>query len=206
MRNSVLLASLLFTVLLPGARAQVFFTGALMYGANNSGTNVGGASEYDTFVTPNTGNSKFTINGATDIAYSLSPGSNAFAIGGATIGTYTGLGLFFSNTATPGSGPFAAVPDLVVVDNASSGTTFFFAPGGAMVATYGQFSGDVSYSGATSYQIGGYEVTVTAYDMGAAGNNLTLFVAAIPEPTTSSALAGVLVIGWVMAMRRRRAG
>jgi hypothetical protein len=175
-----------------------------MYGADSSGTNVGGAFEYDTFLTPNTGNSKFTINGAYDIAYALSPGANSFAVAGASVGPHTGLGLFFSNTATTTTGPFSAAPNLVVADHPGSGTTFFFASANVMVATYGQYSGDVIYSGATSYQIGGYNVTVTAYDLGAAGNNLTLLVTPIPEPTTSSAVAGALVIGWAWLVRRRR--
>ena len=202
MRPGAILVSLLVLSLSPNARAQIFLAGALMYDANGSGGNASGAYEFDTFSTPNTANSKFNINGTTDIALALSPGANALALSGGSFGSYSGLGLFFSSTATAFAGPFAAVPNLVVVDAISSGTTFSFVNAGAMIATYGQYSGDVSYSGATSYQVGGYEVTVTGFDFGASGNNLQLFVTAVPEPSTIAGWIGLTALG-VVAWRKR---
>lgn len=205
MRSTAMLSGLFVSALLPSASAQIYFTGALQYYANSSGGNIGGAAEYDTFVTPNTANSKFTVNGATDIAFSLSTGANTFALAGSGSGSsYQGLGLYFSSTATTITGPFSAAPNLVVVDNISSGTTFSFVTGGSLVATYGQYSGDVSYSGATSYQIGGYEVTVTGFDYGVGGNNLQLFVTAIPEPSATAAVSALGVLGAVLVRRHAR--
>ena len=194
MRPTVILATLLVSALLPCAEAQIFFTGGLQYAADSSGGNAGGAWEYDTFSNPDTSNAKFTVNGSTDIAFSLSLGANAFALGsgGSSGSGYQGLGLFFSSTETPFSGPTGAAPNLAVVDGITAGTTFSFVTAGALVSTYGQFSSEISYSGATSYQIGGYQVAVTAFDFGASGNNLTLTVTAIPEPSvTVAAMAGV---------------
>lgn len=191
--------------LVPCMRGQIYFTGALMYTANASGSNSGGSGEYDTFVTPNTNNAKFTVNGSHDIAFSLSLGSNTFTVSNPGNGSsFQGLGLFFSGTAATMTGPFASAPNLAVFDSVSSGTTFSFITAGANVATYGQNSGDVSWSGATGYTVGGYVVTVSAYDYGATANNLQLSVTAVPEPASNALVGAVVALGLVLCRRRSR--
>ena len=203
------LAARLTLVLLPllpvYTGAQVYFTGALMYNADASGNDVSGAYEYDTFSTPNTNNSKFTVNGSTDIAFPLSAGTNSFSVSGGSVGPNVGFGLFFSNTATTFTGPFSAVPNLVVVDNVGAPSTFAFATTGAQISTYGQYSGEVAYSGVVSYLLGGYSVTVTSFDYysGTASATLVLTLTAVPEPGTWTALAGLVGLGFA-AYRRRQ--
>ena len=195
----------LFCGLAGSARAQIFFTGALQYYANNAGANVGGASEYDTFSSPGTGNIHFSANGNTAFAYALSPGINSFTLAGSASGSsYQGLGLYFSNTATTFVGTLGDVPNLVVFDDVNASTTFAFATNGVNIATYGQYSGDATYSGTTSYQVGGYDVTVTAFDYTGGSANLSLLVTAVPESSAYAAFAGLALLGFA-AWRRKRA-
>ncbi|MDI1319544.1 MAG: hypothetical protein PSW75_05030 [bacterium] len=186
------------------AHAQIYFTGALQYYAASNGGYTD-ASLYDTFV-PATGATTFTVNASTGFFYLLSPGANTFTLGhtgGAGTG-YQGLGLFFSNTGTTFTGPFSAAPNLVVFDNTFPSTTFSFPANGIQVANYGAFSGATIYNGATSYQLGGYDVTVTVFDYDFAASStptLELFVTAVPEPSASAALAGAAMLGLVVWRR-----
>jgi hypothetical protein len=192
----------LFAVFTTGASAQIFFTGALQYYATGSGGDQGGNGEYDTFV-PHTGNTLFTVDGNTGFAYALSVGMNTFTLGGTAAGSsFQGIGLFFSDTATTFTGPTGAVPHLVVVDDVAPSTTFSFATGGSSVATFGQISGTGSYPGATIYEVGGYNVTVTTFDFGGS-STLQLSVTAIPEPGNAALLAAVAALGLTIRVRRR---
>lgn len=200
-RKRFLGAFLLLATLAVDTHAQIFFTGALQYYATGSGGNQSGDAEYDTF-SPGTNNSMFTVNSATGFAYSLSVGTNTFTLGSTGTGTaHQGLGLFFSNTATTFAGPAGAAPHLVVVDAIGAGTTFSFATGGSTVATYGQYSGTAIYSGTTSYQVGGFAVTVTTFDHGGSAN-LQLSVAAIPEPASNALIGAAAVLGMAFLGRR----
>jgi hypothetical protein len=189
----------LLAVWVADGRAQIFLTGGVLYESNSTGSNVNGDWEYDTF--SGTANFKFTINGSSNIAIALSPGVNSLTLADGGAVSYAGVGLYFSTGGTPFGGPFGAAPNLVIVDQVTSGTTFSFATGGSAVATYGQSSGDASYSGSTTYQLGGYNVTVTAFDYGAAGTNLQLAVSAIPEPGTTALFGGLAVLGVARAWR-----
>jgi hypothetical protein len=187
-----------------GASAQIFFTGALQYYATGSGGSQDGNGEYDTFV-PHTGNALFTVDGSTGFAYALSAGTNTFTLSGTAPGTsFQGLGLFFSDTATTFTALPGAIPHLVVVDGVAPGTTFSFATGGSTVATFGQVSGTGSYSGVSSYEVGGYSVTVATFDFGGS-STLQLSVSAIPEPSTGALLAAATALGLAILARRRAA-
>ncbi|MSU69732.1 MAG: PEP-CTERM sorting domain-containing protein [Opitutaceae bacterium] len=197
MRHAIRLVLVLLPLLLTRTEAQ-----ALIYDSDSVGNDVAGPWEYDTF--SGTPNAKFTIGGVIDVALPLAVGTNTFAVSGGSVSSNFGFGLYFSSTATPFAGPFSAVPNLVVVDAPGPGSTFGFATNGAQVSTYGQYSAVVPYSGVTNYVLGGYAVTVTAFDYFSGSASLQLTVTSVPEPSTCVSLgSGFLLIGLVQFRRRR---
>jgi PEP-CTERM motif len=174
------------------ADAAIYFNGLVASSTNSVGTNIGGAAEYDTFVSPN---SKFTINGVIQTSFLLVNGVNVFAIGRPDP-SFSGLGLFFTPTATQLAAPAdqGRAPDLYVFKPTPS--TSAIPAAGVSVATIGAFSGDTPYSGASSFTIGSETVSVVDWN----GTNLTLNV--VPEP--NSALLFLLGGGMACATRFRR--
>jgi len=133
-------------------------------------------------------------------------GTNTFSVfrAAGTASPFFGLGLYFSFTATPFSGPFDAAPNLVGVDAPGAGSVFSYATSGAQVSTFGQFSTLATYSGATSFASGSFLVTITAfdYDAGTSFGALQLSVVAIPEPSVFACLGLGLVL--MLGMTRLR--
>lgn len=178
------------------AQGQLWLNGALSYSADGTtGANAGGAFEYDSFL--NTPNSALTINGSRGVPVALSLGTNVFTLQNGGGPASTGLGMYFTTDSTLITGPFGAAPDLVAFTNAIG---FAMADANALVATYGQFSGDTPYSGATTFTGGGFTVSVKNFIFTGASGELILDVVAVPAPSAGMALG---LMG-VFAGRRRR--
>jgi len=187
------LTLMLMLITISSARAQIYLNGVLAYQAGGDGSNTGGAGEYDTF-SP-TPNFKLSINGqGTDISIPLALGDNNFTFSNSYGFGQAGLGLFIGTANTPYPGPFASLPNLAVYGNGPS-----VPAAGTLIATYGQYSGDAAYSGATSFIGGGYAVSVTGYTYdGFSAGTFRLTVSAVCAdqllPATGSGFNG-----WVAA-------
>jgi hypothetical protein len=177
------------------ALGDLYLNGGLVYFAlpEGTGSNFGGANEFDSF---NTGNSDLFFNGVTGSPFQLVDGLNSFSVTGHAPTAYGGLGLFFTtnNVLLSQQG---LLPDLVVYTNNNLG--FSFPNAGVQVATLGAFSGDASYTGAINFAIDNRIVTVTAWDR----TTLQLQVSAVPEPC-SWALALISGMGISLVRVRRR--
>ncbi|CAN5496869.1 hypothetical protein BH11PLA2_BH11PLA2_03160 [soil metagenome] len=161
------------------AFAQVYLNGGLAYQANNStGANVGGPFEFDSFVTSNSG---LYFNSVTETPLLLAPGIQTFNMGyGSPSGSATvadGIGLYFTTNNTLLSS--AGLPDLVAYQT-GSGSAFAIPLAGTSVPSFGAFSGEGPYSGATSFVIGGQAISITGWD----NSTVTLNVVPVPEPAT----------------------
>lgn len=184
--SSVVLASVA-----GASQGALFLNGALAYNSNGLGQNVGGAFEYDTF--GNTGNSQMIVNNlGPNISIAITLGANDFTWANAAVGS--GLGLYIGTVSAPVAGPFGLGPDLVI------GAGGFAPAAGVFVPTYGQFSPEVSYSGATSVTDGEIIVTITGYTFNGGGGTFQLTATEVPTPGA----AALLAMGALTALRRRR--
>lgn len=172
------------------ARADLFLNGVLAYIADQStGANVGGAAEWDTFLT--TPNLKVPINGvSTSISFPLVLGTNTFTYAGIT--DTPGFGLFIGTDSVPVDGPFGRVPELVTFGSGAVPAA------GTSISTLGVFSPTVAYSGATSFSDGTLTASVTS--MTIIGNSGTFVITVVPAPAS----AGLFAAAACTLARRRR--
>lgn len=173
------------------AQGGIYLSAVVMYFPDANGASLLEPGEYDNIA--GSFNAAIVINGAPrGTSFLLGEGANAFTFSGS--GGYSGVCLYFSDSADPFGRAFGSAPDLVVY-----GTTMPLIPAaGTLVQTNGQFSGLTAYSGATSFAIGDLSVSVTGFSFdGQASGTFELTV--VPAPA-SAALLGV----GVLAARRRR--
>ncbi len=205
----------------PRADAQQYLVGALLFGANGTGTTTSAATyQYDT----NTSSSgvtplNFTFNGTTygkGISLLLPNGSNTLSFVQNVVtpisnfgGTAGDLGLFFSTTNAPynpASG--ARTPDLLVSRATNGSTAFFFPAAGTTINDY-VFPNTTTYSGATSTTPGSVPITATSFSVDNNGAGaITLRVgsgaAATPEPGSLALLTGLSLTGGLFLKRRKK--
>jgi hypothetical protein len=209
--NRALAVSLLAAGLTASAaRADVpYLVGFVLYRS----TSVGASVDSNYFYTSNTNLAALrqTLTPASgsaqtsSISFELSPGANTFRFtptAAVDPGEYAGVQLYFNTTGSifepnaPGFAPNLAA--FVLTDSSS-----YSAPSnGTNVIDYGNsFGALVPYSGATSFTIGGYEISVSSLTINhSPSGSVTLSVVAVPAPAT----IGLLGLAGLGAARRRR--
>ena len=179
-----------------GANADLYLNGALSYDAiGPDGANQGGPAEYDSFPTDN---SDLLLNGLNHTPIPLALGDNVITVEQG-FQPNIGLVLFFSSDAAIFDGPQDRPGDLALFQLAAGGP-FAYVSATTAVPTWGTYSAEVPYSGATSYAADGLTAAVTALDF--SGGNGAITISVTPEPA-SAAMFGLIAIA-IAALGRRR--
>ncbi len=199
MLRSSVLAGVVSLSLVASASAQAWLSGVVTYSSFSDGSTSSEPAEYDNIV--GTNNSELIVNSAArGTTFALTPGVNNFTT--RYISGYQSFSLYFSSTSAAFSRPFASAPDLVVYGYTNIPLT---PAAGIAVQNNGQFSGTSPYSGATTYTVGNYELSVSGLVINVGGTNTSnTFQITMREIPAPGAL-GLMSVAGLLASRRRRA-
>jgi hypothetical protein len=200
------------TLLTSTVSAQVFLVGAAYYSSNNAGQ-AGGVYRYTT--NSSDGALVWNINGnGKGISIPLNLGVNNFTFSvlqSFTPGPFGGLSLFFNATGVSYNPSVlnALIPgDLAAFTPTNNDPLAFQIPSaGTLIANYNPTGGNqVAYSGATSFQVGGYDVSISSFGSTTtpSGSFSLTVVAAVPEPSSWILIGTALVGGTSIAVKRWR--
>lgn len=185
------------------AFADTYLVGALVYASDSSGANVGAYSgtDYQFSTNSSTSHLNLLVDGDDSaISFLLTNGLNTFSFSPESSGysiDIVGLELFFNSTGTSYNPPYVAgagVPgDLAAFVDAGS-SAFLIPSAGTDVQSYntnGTSTNAALYGGATTFYVGGDEISIAAFDATSdPSGSFTLDVTPVPEPAS----------GWLLGL------
>jgi hypothetical protein len=177
------------------AFGTAYLVGAQLYSCTADGTNGGGpfGAVYQYSTNSATIHQPLGLSGPDAFPFALGAGANpiSFDTGGVDPGDYACMNLFFDDADVrfdPPYDPEAPVPGDLVVIAPVDGAGFAFPAAGVVVQSFNSTGSSViaaEYSGATSFEVGGQTLTVSAFTVNASIDGS--FTIEAPEPGTGAA-------------------